>query len=88
MLMVIDEESEDKMVKEIKVTKGDFMGFPAGRKLAHGLKSGSGDLVYIVGGSREPLDVSNYPEAQRRRVIARDTTYWAVDEVNVIPQDN
>jgi len=88
-LLVMDAEQGNQTYgDEVKVVKGDFIGFPAGVKLAHALKSGSGDLVYLMGGSREPLDVSNYPEARRRRVISRDGMFWAVDEDNVIPQDS
>lgn len=85
-LLVVDAEHEDGGTKRVNVAKGDFIGFPAGIQLAHGLHSGDGDLVYLMGGSREPLDVSNYPEARRRRVIARNGSFWAVDEDNVVPQ--
>ncbi|TCD67489.1 hypothetical protein EIP91_012350 [Steccherinum ochraceum] len=85
-LLIMDDEARDGVTREVGVAKGDFIGFPAGVKLGHGLRSGKGELVYLMGGSREPLDVSNYPEAGRRRVISRNGPYWAVDEMNVIPQ--
>ncbi|KAH8092225.1 hypothetical protein BXZ70DRAFT_951827 [Cristinia sonorae] len=87
LVMDGDTQTQDAPAKEVKVSKGDFIGCPAGVKLAHALRSGGGELVYLVGGSREPVDITHYPEAGRRRVIVRNGERWAVEETNVIPQD-
>ncbi|WWC71116.1 uncharacterized protein I206_105069 [Kwoniella pini CBS 10737] len=52
-------------IEERKVEPGDFIGFQGGiiaSKFAHGLKASSEGLVYLMGGTREKLDVCCYPE--------------------------
>ncbi|KZT18947.1 hypothetical protein NEOLEDRAFT_1048986, partial [Neolentinus lepideus HHB14362 ss-1] len=50
----------DKDGKEEPLKDGDFFGFPAGTKNAHLMKSNDEEVVYLVGGSREKLDVCYY----------------------------
>ena len=84
----VDKHGEDAPREERKITKGDFVGVPAGKKLAHALSSGSGELVYLLGGSRESLDTLHYPESRQRGVLSRDETgensFWMVTENNVM----
>ncbi|KAJ3489121.1 hypothetical protein NLI96_g2351 [Meripilus lineatus] len=80
--------SEDKKgisIQEVKLSKGDFIGFAAGMPRAHALRSGSGPLVYLLGGSREPLDVSHYPELGLRRVMSQNAPHWVVEEKDIQP---
>ena len=52
--------------KKFEVGPGDFMGFTA-QSAPHTMSNaGSEDLVYLVGGTRKPFDVSEYPRARKR----------------------
>jgi len=52
--------------RKVKVGPGDFMGFTA-QSLPHGMSNPCAeDLVYLVGGTRKPFDVSEYPRAGKR----------------------
>ncbi|KAF7790632.1 hypothetical protein EIP86_001588 [Pleurotus ostreatoroseus] len=78
-------EGEDK-VKEEKVYKGDFLGFPGGKRVAHTLKSGSQELVYLVGGTRQPIDICVYPQDGKRLVTDKTSPdFWFVEEKDVKP---
>lgn len=45
---------------------GDFVGFPA-HGAAHSMFNNSAaDAVYLMGGSRPPIDICNYPDISRR----------------------
>jgi uncharacterized cupin superfamily protein len=47
--------------RKLKVGAGDFMGFTAG-SLPHAMSNPhKEDLVYLMGGTRRPIDVSDYP---------------------------
>jgi len=53
--------------RKVEVGAGDFMGFPA-QAPAHTMANPfEADLVYLMGGTRKPFDVSEYP---RRRLRA------------------
>ncbi|KAL7283915.1 hypothetical protein ACG7TL_001187 [Trametes sanguinea] len=74
--------------REEEIKSGDFIGFKAGAKhaRAHALRAGSKEVVYLVGGSREPLDMSVYPLMEKRLVVDRSgggIQTWAVDDKNV-----
>ena len=69
--------------EEIRVVAGDFIGFPAGIKITHSLRSGDRELVYPVGGIREQLDVCHYPAIGKPVVLPRGSPSWTVDEQNV-----
>ncbi|EMD34629.1 hypothetical protein CERSUDRAFT_125217 [Gelatoporia subvermispora B] len=74
--------------KEIRIQTGDFLGFAAGKESAHALRSGGAELVYLLGGSREPLDVCQYPELGRRMVLDRAGGKWTVEEQAVQNVEN
>jgi uncharacterized cupin superfamily protein len=45
---------------------GDFAGFPAGLYAHHVRNPGPGELVYLCGGERAPVDVIDYPRVGHR----------------------
>ncbi|WP_435949954.1 cupin domain-containing protein [Psychrobacter sp. DM8] len=48
------------------LSAGDFVGFPA-HGAAHSMRNDSdNDAVYLMGGSRPPIDITNYPDIKRR----------------------
>jgi uncharacterized cupin superfamily protein len=52
--------------RRIKVGPGDFMGFAA-KSLPHGMSNPyKEDLVYLLGGTRKPIDISEYPRTRKR----------------------
>lgn len=85
--LLIQVEGEDTL-KEETIHKGDFLGFPAGKRSAHSLRAGSQELVYLVGGTRQPMDVCVYPGDGQRLVADRSrgdgsTNIWYVQEEDV-----
>lgn len=55
--------------EELPVGPGDFMGFAA-PSTPHLLKNRSeGDLVYLMGGESQPLDVVEYPHLGKRYLL-------------------
>ncbi len=49
---------------------GDFIGFPAGSSPPHLLKNRSSqDLVYLMGGENQPLDIVEYPLLGKRYLL-------------------
>ncbi|MGP5646835.1 cupin domain-containing protein [Psychrobacter celer] len=52
--------------KTYSLSAGDFVGFPA-YGAAHSMINDSDmDAVYLMGGSRPPIDITNYPDIKRR----------------------
>ncbi|MDE1172957.1 MAG: cupin domain-containing protein [Parvibaculaceae bacterium] len=54
--------------ESVEVGPGDFMAFPKGSP-AHSMRNPSEtghDLVYLMGGTRSPIDVCTYPKIARR----------------------
>ncbi len=52
--------------QEFEIGPGDFMGF-ARQSKAHSLKNpNKEDLVYLMGGSRNDIDICDYPRINRR----------------------
>lgn len=50
---------------------GDYVAFPAGRKVGHSLmNSGSGPCRYLMIGARDPADVCVYPQSEKMAVAA------------------
>ncbi|WVQ96598.1 hypothetical protein IAU59_003703 [Kwoniella sp. CBS 9459] len=52
-------------IEERAISTGDFMGFQGGigaSQFAHGLKAGSEGIEYLMGGTRERIDICCYPE--------------------------
>ncbi|TFK49258.1 hypothetical protein OE88DRAFT_1662695 [Heliocybe sulcata] len=72
----------DEEVKEEPLKDGDFFGFPAASEIAHIMKSGEKEVVYLVGGSREVMDVCYYPKMKKRLVVDRTEGLktWIVSE--------
>ncbi len=58
------------------VGPGDFMGFPSPSP-AHALHNdGSEDLVYLMGGEKNPSDVVHYPRIRRSMIKAHGRRSW------------
>ncbi len=54
--------------EDLPVGPGDFMAFPK-NSLAHSMRvpaDAADDLVYLMGGTRAPIDVCTYPRLRRR----------------------
>jgi uncharacterized cupin superfamily protein len=52
--------------RRIKVGPGDFMGFAA-KSLPHGMTNPyEEELVYLLGGTRKAIDISEYPRTRKR----------------------
>ena len=80
--------SGEVVPREERVQAGDFVGFKAGVRRAHAFRAGAGEMVYLMGGSREPLDVSYYPAIGKRQVTdAADlgAGSWTVEDREVRP---
>ena len=59
------------------VGPGDFMGFPTPSP-AHSLENPyQEDLLYLMGGERNALDVVHYPRIKRSMVKSHGRRYWA-----------
>ncbi|TBU57164.1 hypothetical protein BD310DRAFT_930144 [Dichomitus squalens] len=78
---------EEVIPREEGLKAGDFIGFKAGIQRAHALKAGEREMVYLLGGSREPLDVSHYPGSGRRQVVdsTMGSVSWMVDDKDIRP---
>lgn len=77
---------EQGTTNSIPLTAGDFLGFPAGKRVGHSFTTGASELVYLFGGSREPLDVSHYVESGQRRVKDRSGRDWIVNEGDIVKE--
>ncbi|KAI0777799.1 hypothetical protein BD413DRAFT_602082 [Trametes elegans] len=72
--------------REERLKTGDFLGFKAGEPRAHALRAGGGEVRYLVGGSRQPMDSTVYPLEGKRLVVDRSqgsTQAWKVDEKDI-----
>ena len=76
-------EGVDVVPGEESVKKGDFLGFRAGVPRAHAFRAGAEEMVYLIGGSREPLDISHYPAEGKSRIVGQGTE-WTVEDKSVI----
>ncbi len=52
--------------RKIAVGAGDFMGFTVQSAPHRMSNTDTEDLVYLVGGTRKPVDISEYPRAKKR----------------------
>lgn len=68
---VITQAEGDAAPREEKAQKGDFFGFPAGKRVAHALRAGDHELVYLSSGSREVMDKCTYPSVGKTLIIDR-----------------
>ncbi|WP_395022729.1 cupin domain-containing protein [Dongia sp.] len=60
---------------------GDYVCFPAGRKVAHSfLNSGSGPCRYLIIGERKPADVCVYPDSNKLAVPGLDERQHVFDK--------
>jgi uncharacterized cupin superfamily protein len=53
--------------QQLEVEAGDFMAFPKSSPPHHMENRGSEDVVYLVGGTRSPIDICNYPRLGLRQ---------------------
>ena len=52
--------------RKVKIGPGDFMGFTA-QALPHAMSNPyKEDLVYLLGGTRKAIDISEYPRSRKR----------------------
>jgi len=49
-----------------QLAAGDFVGFPAHGAAHSMLNDSDTDAVYLMGGSRPPIDICNYPDINRK----------------------
>ncbi|MEZ5549310.1 MAG: cupin domain-containing protein [Pseudomonadales bacterium] len=62
--------------QSIEVHAGDFMGFPA-PSCGHSLHNPDAeDLVYLMGGERNPADVVHYPRIRRTMIKSHGRRSW------------
>ncbi|KAI0699050.1 hypothetical protein C8T65DRAFT_660212 [Cerioporus squamosus] len=76
----VSKEGEAVVPREEDVKPGDFLGFKAGVPRAHAFRAGTKDMVYLIGGSREDLDISHYPAERMSRVVGGDVEYTFEDK--------
>ena len=62
--------------QQFEIGMGDFMAFPE-HSAPHGLHNPfADDLVYLVGGERNPIDVVHYPRLQRSMIKHEGKKRW------------
>jgi len=49
-----------------QLNAGDFVGFPAHGDAHSMINNSDTDAVYLMGGSRPPIDICNYPDINRK----------------------
>lgn len=79
LIILTDGETEPR---EEKAQNGDFFAFPAGKRIAHALRAGDQELVYLCSGTRQEMDICTYPSAGKSLVIDRTKggSNWFVHE--------
>ena len=77
--------AEGVVPREERVQTGDFVGFKAGVRRARAFRAGGEEMVYLAGGSREPVDVTYYPTAGKRQVndMVNLEGSWTVEDKDV-----
>lgn len=75
---IISGQGTSELGEEVlDVGPGDVMIFPKGGP-AHVMRNeGPEDLVYLMGGTRSPIDVCTYPKLQRRQYNVGGVKEWA-----------
>ena len=70
--------------KELELSAGDFLGFPAPSVPHLMINRGEEDLVYLEGGERRGLDVIDYPQLGKRYLLlhegARGVSFYELGE--------
>ncbi|OCF37324.1 hypothetical protein I316_01233 [Kwoniella heveanensis BCC8398] len=70
-------------IEEREISAGDFMGFQGGigaSRFAHGLKAGDEGIEYLMGGTRERIDICCYPDSSRFRLPPASYLLTSFDE--------
>lgn len=62
--------------EQFDVEAGDFMAFPKHSPPHHMHNASGEDLVYLVGGTRAPIDIVNYPRLGRRQYRVHGKREW------------
>jgi len=75
---IISGQGKSELGEEVfDVGPGDVLLFPKGGP-AHVMRNdGEDDLVYLMGGTRSPIDVCTYPRLQRRQYNVGGVKEWA-----------
>lgn len=75
---IIAGQGKSELGEEVfDVGPGDVLLFPKGGP-AHVMRNeGEDDLVYLMGGTRSPIDVCTYPRLQRRQYNVGGVKEWA-----------
>ena len=72
--------------ESFEVAAGDFLGFPKGSPAHHLHNPYDQDVVYLVGGTRAPIDVCNYPRKGLRQYrIFGQREFVRVEDVQAVP---
>ncbi|EPQ53742.1 hypothetical protein GLOTRDRAFT_100723 [Gloeophyllum trabeum ATCC 11539] len=78
----------DAETKDVPINGGDFFAFPAGLRRSHSMNAGAGEVVYLMGGSREKMDVCYYSEKKITAIVDRTVpeglNFWAVKEDDIL----
>jgi uncharacterized cupin superfamily protein len=62
---------------EFEIGAGDFMGFPKNSPPHYMHNPFDDDVVYLMGGTRAPIDICNYPRLERRQFRIHGAREWA-----------
>ncbi|KAI0089609.1 hypothetical protein BDY19DRAFT_889452 [Irpex rosettiformis] len=67
--------------KEETIRKGDFVAFPASSGVGHHIETKEEGIVYLVSGTRAPVDVCSYPLEGKKLVVDRTGNLpWYTEE--------
>jgi len=66
--------------EQYNVGAGDFMAFPKNSPAHHMQNTGTEDVVYLVGGTRAPIDICNYPRKGLRQYRVHGRREFLKDE--------
>lgn len=64
----------------IEIEAGDFMAFPKNSPAHHLENTSSVDLLCLVGGTRAPIDICNYPRLRLRQYRVHGVREWVRDD--------
>jgi uncharacterized cupin superfamily protein len=62
---------------ETPVGTGDFMGFTAPSAPHSLINNSAADLIYLMGGQRNPIDICDYPDIERRMIRQDGLKFYA-----------
>lgn len=76
-------QTQSKVEEEL-IRSGDFVAFPASKAVGHHIDSGDEGVVFLVCGTRAPVDVCSYPLDGKKLVIDREMgAEWFADEAGI-----